>query len=243
MAARYEVWGLWDARKESADECAARAEAFFRCIGACAPELAEWFRRGRSLKEALKHRVTPDAAALRAMMVTRRKRAGASREVTERVGFSVGVWNGASADEHSAAVHITCGAYSPAFPNSCSLALPREGPASERLLHTPVLVELMHCMINAWDPDYGLVHADSYMKARPDMFDYAPRIGWLIYISRRLGRAPPLPAPASIVPVENKGALIIVTPDRFTGTNPSHVEAADRIAAALDRSGLRKRLK
>jgi len=63
-----------------------------------------------------------------------------------------------------------------------------------------------------------------------------------MYLSRRRGEVPPLPQPARVVPVEDKGSLIILTPERFTVDNPAHVALADEVRAVLDRAGLLKDL-
>ena len=59
-----------------------------------------------------------------------------------------------------------------------------------------------------------------------------------MYFSRQRGTVPPLPAPVRIEPVEDKGALIILTPERFTASNPEHVALAARVQELLDRAGL-----
>ncbi|WP_425434244.1 Imm52 family immunity protein [Myxococcus fulvus] len=53
---------------------------------------------------------------------------------------------------------------------------------------------------------------------------------------------PPLPAPVRIESVEDKGTLIVLTPERFTASNPDHVALAERVRELLDRAGLLKPL-
>ncbi|NMO22117.1 Imm52 family immunity protein, partial [Pyxidicoccus fallax] len=48
----------------------------------------------------------------------------------------------------------------------------------------------------------------------------------------------PLPAPVRIEPVEDKGTLIILTPERFTASNPEHVALAARVHELLGGAGL-----
>ncbi len=38
--------------------------------------------------------------------------------------------------------------------------------------------------------------------------------------------------------VEDKGTLIVLTPDLFTASNPEHVALAERVGKLLDRAGL-----
>lgn len=68
------------------------------------------------------------------------------------------------------------------------------------------------------------------------------QIGWVTYLAHRLGVVPPLPAPVRIEPVEDKGTLIVLTPERFTASNPEHVALAERVRELLDRAGLLKPL-
>ncbi|NRD66944.1 immunity 52 family protein, partial [Corallococcus exiguus] len=51
-------------------------------------------------------------------------------------------------------------------------------------------------------------------------------------------RDSPLPAPVRIEPVEDRGSLIILTPERFTVTNPDHVALARRVRELLAQAGL-----
>jgi hypothetical protein len=65
-------------------------------------------------------------------------------------------------------------------------------------------------------------------------------MGWLMYFSHRRGELPPLPAPVRVEPVEDKGTLVILTPERFNGHDPAHVALADQVRGLLDRAGLLK---
>jgi hypothetical protein len=64
------------------------------------------------------------------------------------------------------------------------------------------------------------------------------RVAWVTYLARHLGTVPPLPAPVRIEPVEDKGTLIILTPERFTADNPEHLALAERVRELLARAGL-----
>ena len=61
-----------------------------------------------------------------------------------------------------------------------------------------------------------------------------------MYFAHHLGAIPPLPTPVRIEPVEDKGSLIILTPERFTVSNPEHVALAERVRELLDGAGLLK---
>jgi hypothetical protein len=63
-------------------------------------------------------------------------------------------------------------------------------------------------------------------------------VGWVVYFARWRGVLPPLPAPVRIEPVENQGSLVILTPKKFTASNPEHVALAARVHELLTRAGL-----
>jgi hypothetical protein len=63
-------------------------------------------------------------------------------------------------------------------------------------------------------------------------------VGWVTYLSRRRGTVPPLPAPVRIEPVEDKGTLLVLIPERLTARNPEHVEQGRRVGELLSRVGL-----
>ncbi|MGZ3461557.1 MAG: Imm52 family immunity protein, partial [Archangium sp.] len=67
------------------------------------------------------------------------------------------------------------------------------------------------------------------------------RVGWLTYLSRRLGTVPPLPAPVRIEPVGSLGWLLVLSPEPMTAHNPEHVAFTARVRDLLDRAGLIER--
>ncbi|KFA92630.1 hypothetical protein Q664_14210 [Archangium violaceum Cb vi76] len=67
------------------------------------------------------------------------------------------------------------------------------------------------------------------------------RVGWLTYLSLRLGTLPPLPAPVRIEPVGKLGWLLVLSPEPMTASNPEHVTFTARIRELLDRAGLIER--
>ncbi len=43
---------------------------------------------------------------------------------------------------------------------------------------------------------------------------------------------------SGVEPVEDKGSLVILTPECFTASNPEYVALAERVRELLDRAGL-----
>jgi hypothetical protein len=199
------------------------------------PLFASWFKGAKSLKESLKRPLDLELSSLQKYVQSRIMRDSARKPIND-LGFSVGLWNGNQGGNH-AWLSIGCGGYSEYTGNRCVLSAPYEGPGSERVLTAPFQAQALRALATAWDPDWGVgisdAHRDIIEKKCPDVL-----VGWVTYLSRRLGRVPPLPAPVRIEPVEDKGTLVILTPERFTASNPEHVALAERVRELLDRAGL-----
>jgi immunity protein 52 of polymorphic toxin system len=229
----YYVGAYWLGRKESAESCARRAEEFFRILSRYDPTFTQWFEKAYSREEALKLRFEPDAETWLKMFA--KEREGAVD------WFSSWVWNGED-DGNISSASFSCGSASHRVPNTCVFRPPSKGPVAERVLHAPVLVQVLRAMVLAWEPEVGIAtsneHRDQVLKkAKVGTFP-----GWVMYFSHRRGPVPPLPAPVHVEPVEDKGTLIVLTPERFTASNPAHVELANQVAEVLDRAGLLKPL-
>ena len=238
MQEMYSVRAYWKARKETALECARRAELFFHMLTRCDPALSQWYRAGRGFPRELPgYPVHPGVKELEELFLRGRNRTDFGRKVIEDLGFSLHVWN---AKKERTRLQFHCGDYvdSPrAAGNNCLLYPPTGGPVRERLLRAPVLAEVLTCMVTAWDPDYAVATSNE-MRELVEKDVWEVEVGWLTYLSRRLGTVPPLPAPVRIEPVGALGWLLILSPERMTASNPEHVALTVRVRELLDRAGL-----
>jgi hypothetical protein len=239
MQDKYYVGAYWGPRKETALECARRAELFFHMLARCDPAFAQWYRAGRGAPRDLPgHPVHTEVKELEKLLLQSRNRTDVGKEVIEDLGFSRIMWN---AKEGATDLHLSCGGYSPwGGPNVCLLKPPRQGAVRERLLCVPVLAEVLTCMATAWDPDFAMA-SSSEMVDLVEKDGFEVRMGWLTYLSRRLGSLPPLPAPVRIEPVGTLGWLLVLSPEPMTASNPEHVAFTARVRELLDRAGLIER--
>ena len=239
MQEDYYVGAYWGPRQETALECARRAELFFHMLARCDPTFTQWYGSGRGFPRELPGwPLRPELKELEAFFLKGRNRTDVGREVIEDLGFSRMVWN---AKKEATKLHMTCGGYSPwGGPNTCRLEPPRQGAVRERLLRAPVLAEVLTCMATAWDPDYAMASSTEMVRLIKKRKSEV-RVGWLTYLSRRLGTLPPLPAPVRIEPVGTLGWLLVLSPEPMTASNPEHVAFTARIRGLLDRAGLIER--
>jgi hypothetical protein len=239
MQDRYYVGAYWGPRKETALECARRAELYFHMLARCDPSFTQWYRAGRGFPRELPgHPVRPEMKELEKLLLQSRLRTDVGREVIEDLGFSRSMWN---AKKEATDISLSCGGYSPwGGPNSCLLNPTRERGVRERLLRTSVLAEVLTSMATAWDPDFGMVSSTEMVRLVQKR-KWEVRVGWLTYLSRRLGRLPPLPAPVRIESVGELGWLLVLSPEPMTASNSEHVAFTVRVRELLDRAGLIER--
>ncbi|MDY7226988.1 immunity 52 family protein [Hyalangium rubrum] len=229
MIETYYAGSYWLARPESAQACARRAERFFHLLGHCDPAWTRWYQTADSFEEARKLQFATDAASFQKLFSEKENRIGD--------GFTFWLWTGDNLQETSS-VNGACGSADPRPPSTCVLKPYDEGLIGQRVLTAPVMTEVLRAMALAWDPEWGVAtsyeHQEMITKGdSPDTF-----VGWVMYFSRLRGKVPPLPAPVRIEPVEDKGTLVTLTPERFTASNPEHVALAARVHELLDRAGL-----
>ncbi|NOK18451.1 immunity 52 family protein [Corallococcus carmarthensis] len=233
----YNAGAYWGSRKESPEECARRTATFLNLLASCDPLLAQWYKPAKSRKDARNvPLMPPDVPTLTELF-----RRGVNREkggpAIEQLGFRFSFDNGGSGADY-VSLRINGGMYSEAVSNHCVLSLPSKGPNAGRLLTTSVLTDVVRSMVSSWEADWALAGSSAYrMQYRePDSAPFS--LGWITYLSRRIGTVPPLPAPVRIEPVGDKGTLIILTPERFTVTNPEHIALARRVRELLALAGL-----
>jgi hypothetical protein len=231
MTEAYRAGIYWPARWESAEQCAHRAETFFRLLSRCDPVFERWYEQADSLEEALQLEFAPQYETFLRFFQNEENQLG-------RDGFSLGAWTGQEGDGRGCAVRLTCGDASGAYPNVCFLYLPYQEPEAERVLCVSMLRGILRAMVQAWEPDWGVITSDDYRERMSPEGDVGAFVGWLTYFSRQRGEVPALPEPARVETVEDKGTLVILTPERLSASNPEHVALGHRVQSLLDAKDL-----
>ncbi len=234
MSEHYFVGAYWGPRQETARACAQRAELCLRLLAECDPSFAQWYRVGKKAPPGLPGHPIREVDDLERLMLSGRNRSGVGRKVLEDLGFLTSVFN---AGKEYTGLRFHCGAYFPEGHNFCLLNPPTRGPVRERLLSAPVLARIVTCLVTAWEPDCAMVTSTEMMDLVGTRASEVS-VGWLTYVSRRLGTVPPLPAPVRIDPVGTQGWLLTLSPERMTAANPEHVALTARVRELLDRAGL-----
>ncbi|MDC0710950.1 immunity 52 family protein [Stigmatella sp. ncwal1] len=152
-------------------------------------------------------------------------------------GFHFWLWAGDKPDE-TTVVNVACGSSSPLTTSVCLLKPPKQGPNVELLRSAALLTEVVRASALAWEPEWATATSDAYSPQGVDPPRPGTFVGWIMYFSSSRGRVPPLPEPVRVEAVEDKGTLVVLTPERFTVSNPEHVALAGRVHALLEGAGL-----
>jgi hypothetical protein len=230
MKESYYVGAYWLARQETAEDCARRAEAFFRLLTPCDPSLTYWFAKGWTLDAARKNRFEPKMEEFLGVFHQQKTQG-------PKGGFSLEVWNG-EMDESASSISLHCADTSKWVSNVCLVDLPDKGVAAERLLQVSVLTRILRGVVVIWEPEWAVVTSSSLRNMQTESGEAGTFVGWITYFSHRRGRVPPLPFPVQVEPVEDKGSLVILTPERFSTSNSAHVALAHHVAEQLARADL-----
>jgi len=229
MIETYYAGSYWLARAESAGACARRAERFFQLLGRCDPAWTHWYQPAGSFEEALKRPFTMNSANFEKLFEEEENHFG------DRVSYHL--WTGENLHETSG-VDGSCGSAGTVVPSTCVLEPFDEGPVGDRILTASIMTEVLRAMALAWDPEWGVATSTAHRDSVTGKPKAGTFVGWVMYFSRLRGTVPPLPAPVRIEPVEDKGTLVILTPERFTASNLEHVALAARVHELLNRAGL-----
>jgi hypothetical protein len=230
MTASYYAGAYWPGRRESVEECARRAETFFRLLSRCDPIFEQWFKQASSLQKALQLQFEPTYETFVRFFSSKK------HQLVE--GFSLGAWTGHPENGRSGVLSLTCGTDCNAFPNSCLLYLPWVGPEAERVLTVPILTQVLQALVVAWEPDWAVILPDDFREKVTAEGRTGTFVGWLTYFSQRRGQVPSLPPPSRCQPVEDKGTLLILTPERLSASNAEHIALAVRSREVLAKEKL-----
>lgn len=225
----YYAGAYWLARPESAEACAQRAEHFFRLLAACDTAWNQWHDTAAA-KRARAPLVNPTAGTFLGMFGKKKYRSGTN-------GFSFWFWVGNTVPS-ATSVNVSCGSATPRAPSVSVVQFPSEGPVADRVLTAPVLTDVVRAMALAWEPEWAIATSHAHRDLLPQPPRAGTFVGWVMYFSRQRGTVPPLPSPVRVEPVEELGTLVILTPERFTASNPEHVALAARVQALLEQAGL-----
>ena len=230
----YYAGAYWLGRRETAEDCARRAELFFHLLAKCAPVFTSWFETGWTPEEALEQRLEPTAASILRDFLQQEQ---TKEEGYPGEGFRLGLWNGEFNDAMSG-LSLLCGDASVRVCNCCVLNLPKRGIPAERVLQVPVLTQILRAMVLAWEPEFAIATSHEHRKQVSDSAEVGTFVGWLTYFSHRRGTLPPLPAPVRVEPVEDRGSLVILTPERLSSADPAYLPLARDVASRLSAAGL-----
>jgi len=225
----YGVACSWSGRLEWDEHFIQRVAAWFRELSQIDPLLERWYVTGNTPKTAVE--ISPTVEVLRELFTR--------KPYKDEMGLSFLAWNGREGPDHCS-TNMRKAWMAGGYPAICVVDPPWRGEFAERFLTVDVLTRVLRAMVRVWEPDWAGVTSVEYDRLIHGTKDQLPDVdcGWLTFLSQRRGEVPPLPEPVRVESVDDKGTLIILTPERFTVSNPAHVALALEAHRTLDQAGL-----
>jgi hypothetical protein len=234
MGESYYIGAYWLARRETPQACARRAEALFHQLGPCEQTWNRWHEAAGSFAEAHRLRFQPESGAFEKLFERKANRVGD--------GFRFWLWAGDHPEE-AASVSVACGSSTPFVNSMCVLTPPSEGSVASRIQTVSAMTGALRAMVLAWEPEWGIATSSAHRDAAGSSSKPGTFTGWVMYFSRQRGTVPPLPRPVRVEPIGNLGTLVVLTPERFSVSNPEHVALATRVQSLLNEAGLLRPLR
>lgn len=232
----YRVAVLWGARKETRDEAMQRAQRCLKMLGKVDHAMTGWSIKGPGkepypLTTAALTRITRPGMELDA--TTPR------RGVTCRLGFRLEIHAGTGREDwidHS----TCCGVYSDVVFNNALLFVPGpETVSGQRLFRPGILERTLATLAVCYEPSWGTVEPphDFGVGFSGTRIEF-PSVAWMTYLSSARGPLPTLPDKYRVIPVPNRGSIVITVEEPFTSQNPRHLALAQELYELLSASGL-----
>lgn len=234
MSEPYYIASYWAGRPESAEACAHRAATFFRLLSGCHSDYGHWYEKAGSVRRSLQLHFEPTTDTFIRFFGKKKYQSGTD-------GFSFGAWTGHPGNQGGMVV-LACGAGAQGATNMAQLYLPSDPPGNERLVTRDVLVEVIRAMILAWEPDWAVATPRDLRDLLSPTGLPGTFVGWLTYYAHHWGEVPALPAPARVEPIADKGTLVVLTPERLTGTNTEQVALCHHVQLLLEQRALLRRI-
>jgi len=182
MSEAFYLGAYWGPRIESLDECADRLTEYLARLGRLHGAYANWFKRGRSMAEASRNRVSIDRETIIHTLELGATRSQFTGEIVEDLGYRVGLWN--NNDSVPVGFSALCGSNPRTvnFKNCVVLNLP-EPESSGTALYSPDLVQsVFRATVECWDPEWATFSSSS-MRSRQEQGPTRPVVGWMTYLS------------------------------------------------------------
>lgn len=234
MLDNYQVDVVWGPRKETRDECLARAVRCLKKLGQIDPSMASWSIKGPGQEP---HSLTP--AALNKIVRPGTDFEGEGRNATCRLGFNLEIHAGTGRHDWID-FSARCGEYSDIAPNLVKVAVPGpETVSGQRLFQPGVLEGILAALVACYEPSWGIVNPpNDYGAGFEGLKIDCPSVAWMTYLSAARGPLPPLSHHYRVVAVKGHGTIIVTVEEPYSSQNERHLRLAQELYDLLNGHGL-----
>ena len=237
---RFYLGAYWEDRPEDLHSCVTRYLTYLDRLATMDELFCEWSSGGNSETEARGNRIQINRTTIIRLIQQGTKCELNDGNMTNKSGFSMGLWNMRPANNGSVTISITCGLHAgiPGLLNRCIIKLPNEGNHAERIVKVDFLCILLKQIAEVFRPDWGIVTSHLLLRKFSQSPARVPEHAWITYLSSRRGNVPQLKTPCRVAIWPNLGSAIILTDEHFDVTRNDHIRLADIVYQTLHQLGL-----
>ena len=230
----HKYWGKfsWSARRESADECAARFFRLLRTLKTLGRPFAKWTILNATGRPSQFRGVSLDslAAALRAD----RNRDDVKHAVIDDLGYGIFLTSG-GVKEPGFSIDANVGCYANPLRNVVLFHAPPSNVMPD-VVNYETMRAVIEAGIDAFEPELAYVTSEECdrLLSNYGSDDFVivpgqPDAGWLNYLKKGYWPLPKLPSGCECEELPNRGYLITTTRELFDVENPQHLRRVKKL--------------
>lgn len=178
MARSFYIAAYWGSRAESLLHIRDKILQTLELLATIDQHFLNWYERGMSRKQALERGVSLSAENIERLCRKAVKKTELDNRGFSKNGFHFGLWTGHPNNETSS-ISFTVGDTFKItnLSNVCTISIPSEGVARERLLQVEKAKKVLSILVDVWNPDYAVLMSHDLSEK----LNTGNKIGWITY--------------------------------------------------------------
>lgn len=179
MVDTFYIGAYWGCRKELLESVINPTLQTLKGLSELDEQFLSFYELGISRKQALQYKIIPAYEDIKRLYLKRLKKTDLDKDGYSKIGYGLSLWTGQEDDE-SSQISFGVGSGSERIRNRCTIKIPSEGFARERLIKLDSFKRILSLLIQTWNPDIVILTSKELSTA----LDTTNKIGWVTYIKQ-----------------------------------------------------------
>lgn len=223
----YRVTGWWRQRKESKETVAKKIEAFLVELRKINSRFEDLYELGHAVSKPVGREIDSSYEGILNCMKE------------DKQFPDLGYWYWALGPDESITISINESCWSKPNNPANRIMIEFEPIVDESIfsfLKVENLIQILSAIVSVFVPVWGEVYTSNHlMKVNRGR---GPIARWILYLSLPQNMIPTMPQGVEVLPMDDKGTIIITTPELFDAENQRHLDIASAITKRLDEAGI-----